>query len=105
MSQNDALYKMLFDYIQQDTRDKNAIREELAEIKATGERTETQTIKTNGRVNELENQFVLIKDNDKKQVIVGLVNKRWLAGVVAVIGFIWSVVSVFIYTWIQKKFF
>lgn len=101
----DEIYKTLIDYIREDNNDKTAIRRDLNVIKAQADRIEEQTTKTNGRVTKLEGEFLLIQDEDKKQIIIGAFKKKQIAALFAIIGGIWSVVSVAVYSWLQNKFF
>src|SRR4051812_5671465 len=101
----DQIYKILINYIQDDNKDKAAIRKDLADSKEQLGRIETQTTKTNGRVTKLESQFLLIEDKDKKQVIIGAFKKKQVAVVLGLIAGAWSLVSVLVYAWLQKKFF
>ena len=93
----------------QQNKDANAfqmkVMETLNTLQNQVDRVEDQTTKTNGRVTALESKFILIEDKDKKQVIVGMVNKKWVASIFATIGLVWSIVSVLVYAWIEKKFF
>jgi hypothetical protein len=94
LKQQDAFFK----YAQQDSKDKQEILAELKEVHA-------QTRETNGKVKALRGDVDVLQDKDEKRIIVSKVNWKWVYGIGSVVAFAWSFVSVFIYKWLEKKFF
>ncbi len=112
----DDIYKTLIEYIQKDNEDKSKIKEalekgqsslksDLIEIKGKVQSIEEQTKKTNGRVTTLELTTTSLQENNQKRVIVSRVNWKWVSGIGAIVTFVWSFVSVFVYKWIENHFY
>ncbi len=119
----DEIYKLMmkqkddfFNYVQQDNTDKNNIKRALQEGQATVNETltdiksEVSQIKdqakiANGRTSKLELVVTDLQNKNEKRIIVSRVNWKWVSAIGSVIAFAWTVASVFVYKWLEKKFF
>jgi hypothetical protein len=81
--------KIMFDNLAKDSNEKhNAIMDILTEIKSDGKETKEQAIKTNGRVNRLEEK--LLDYNELKKESSS--NSYWIKAVVVGLGILGSII-------------
>lgn len=93
MPQNDQILQILLEQ----NKDIATIKEKVVNI-------EVQTTKTNGRVNTLESQVLLIQKDNERHVVITWVNKKWL-GWIAIVGLgVWTLGTIVFDKWVSRLF-